>query len=364
MVLDHLSLLNFKNIEQAEIDFSTSLNCFVGANGSGKTNVLDSIHYLSLTRSASSMSDLQCVRQGDTNFFIVKGSYTYPDERSEQISVSYRRQGGKKVIRNGKQYDRLMDHIGLVPVVMIAPSDNYLISESGDERRKFLNTHLSQADPHYMAALARYNLLLAERNRLLKNPQGFDEILDILNTQMADVAAVIHSKRRDFVLRIAPVVSCYYRAISGDRETVNVRYRSALSDEPLLDILRRNAQRDYALGYTSSGIHRDELELTILDMPIRRYGSQGQQKSMLIALRLAEAKVMESDSSDKAILLLDDIFDKLDMERVENLIELVSSEDFGQIFITDSNKVRLEGIVARFAADYKLFTLEKGEIRQ
>ncbi|MEF9950581.1 MAG: DNA replication and repair protein RecF, partial [Mucinivorans sp.] len=362
MVLEHLSLLNFKNIAQGELDFSNSLNCFVGPNGSGKTNILDAIHYLSLTRSAVGVSDLQCVKHEGENFFIVKGNYITPQGRAEQISVSYRRSSGKKVMRGGKEYDRLMNHIGLIPVVMISPCDTYLISEAADERRRFLNTHLSQTDAEYMATLSRYNSLLIERNRLLKNPIGFDDVLVILNEQMADLATVIYHKRAAFVEQLAPIVAEYYCAISGDTETAGVAYRSALSSESMIDILHRTMERDYVLGYTSFGVHRDELDLFIGDYPIRRYGSQGQQKSMLIAMRLAQAKMVERTNAQKVILLLDDIFDKLDSSRVRNLIQLVSSEDFGQIFITDSNKVRLESIVECFSSDYKLFTVSQGEI--
>lgn len=364
MVLNHLSLLSFKNIAQAEIDFSSSLNCFVGDNGSGKTNVLDAIHYLSITRSALGMSDAQCVRHGDS-FFMAKGTYAAPVDRTEQISVSYRRQTGKKVMRSGKEYDRLMNHIGLIPLVMISPADTYLISESGEERRKFLNTHLSQIDAEYMAALSHYNTLLAERNKLLKNPLGFDEVLCIINEQMAKAGTEIYEKRAAFVERLAPVVAEYYRTISQDTESVDITYRSALVDCSMLELLERNTERDYMLGFTSSGIHRDDMELTIAGYPIRRYGSQGQQKSMLVALRLAQAKILEQiNPENNAIMLLDDVFDKLDMQRVENLIALVSGEHFGQIFITDSNKVRLEAIVERFASDYKLFTVKEGEINQ
>ncbi|MEG0162296.1 MAG: DNA replication and repair protein RecF, partial [Mucinivorans sp.] len=238
------------------------------------------------------------------------------------------------------------------------------ISESGEERRKFLNTHLSQIDPQYMAALARYNSLLSERNRLLKSPMGFEEVLEILNIQLSEVGTTIYEKRAHFVDQLAPIVADYYRFISGDNETVHMSYRSALASESMADILHRTTERDYALGFTSSGIHRDDLELTIASYPIRRYGSQGQQKSMLIAMRLAEAKLVEGNNDHKVILLLDDIFDKLDTSRVENLIELVSHENFGQIFITDSNKVRLETIIERFSIDYKVFTILHGDIIQ
>lgn len=363
MYLEHLSLLNFKNITTAELDFSASLNCFVGSNGAGKTNILDAVHYLSLTRSSLGMSDAQCVEHGE-NFFMIKGHYRLPDQRSEQISVSYKRSSGKKVMRSGKEYDRLMNHIGLIPVVMVSPSDTALISESGEERRRFFNTHLSQIDNIYMESLARYNSLLAQRNKLLKSPSGYDEILDILSEQLSDVGAVIYDKRADFTARLSPLVSKYYSQISSDSETVRIEYRSSLAEKPLRELLTENLSKDYALGFTSVGIHRDELLLSIKDYPIRRYGSQGQQKSLLVALRLAEAKIVQQHSGKNAILLLDDVFDKLDIERVGNLIGLVSGEDFGQIFITDSNKVRLEGILGQFASEYRLFCVDGGEVER
>lgn len=362
MYLDHLSLLNFKNIEAAELDFSASLNCFVGSNGAGKTNILDAIHILSLTRSSMAMSDNQCVTH-DESFFMIKGHYLLPDDRSELISVSYKRNGGKKVMRSAKQYERLMDHIGLLPVVMVAPSDTSLISDSGDERRRFYNTHLSQTDSQYMSCLSRYNALLAERNKLLKSSSAFQDVIDIISEQLSDLATTIYNKRKEFTEQIAPIIARYYALISSDSEQVKVEYRSSLAQGvSLYDLLQQNLVRDYALGFTSVGIHRDDVAFSISDYPVRRYGSQGQQKSLLIALRLAQAKIMHEQSGRSAILLLDDVFDKLDMSRVENLIQLVAGEDFGQIFITDSNKVRLEAIVERFASDYRLYSVSNGTI--
>ena len=360
MTLSHLSLTQFKNIEEAELDFSPVLNCLVGPNGSGKTNVLDAIHYLSITRSAVGLSDAQCVRHGD-DFFVVKGTYAAA-ERAEQISVSYKRAAGKKLMRGGKEYERLVDHIGLIPVVVVAPGDTHLISESGDERRRFLNTHLSQVDGDYLVRLGRYNGLLAERNRLLKNPSGFDEVISILGEQLSAEGEAIHTKRAAFVAEWAPVVAEYYAVVSGDAERVEASYRSALSERPMAELLEAALQKDYILGHTSAGVHRDELELTIGGRPIRRYGSQGQQKSMLIALRLAQAKAVERATGRKAILLLDDVFDKLDAERVERLIRLVSGEAFGQIFVTDSSTVRLEEVAGSLTTDFSLFDVVQGKI--
>lgn len=362
MVLKELSIINFKNLDTGDILFSRSLNCFVGQNGSGKTNILDAIYYLSLTKSAFGVSDMQCTRHGE-DFLILKGSYQIDTERNETITCSYKRAAGKKVKRGAKEYERLSEHIGLFPVILVAPQDTALIAEAGDERRRFLNAFLSQIDSEYLMFLMRYNSLLSERNKLLKNSTGFDEMLDIFNFQLSQVGTKIYERRREFVARLAPIVASYYKAISGDKEQVTIEYISQLNQKSLGELLRENLQRDMAIGHTSTGIHRDDLQLTIGGYPIRRYGSQGQQKSLIIALRLSQAKIIEEHCGRKALLLLDDVFDKLDMERVENLIELVAGENFGQIFITDSNKVRLEGIVEKFAADYKLFTIDKGAIK-
>lgn len=361
MILEELSILNFKNLEQGEIQFSPSLNCFVGQNGSGKTNILDAIYYLSLTKSAMSLSDMQCVRHGE-DFFIIKGNYQTNEQRTESITCSYKRSAGKKVHRGAKEYERLSEHIGLFPSILVAPQDTALIADSGDERRRFLNSFLSQIDSQYLTGMMRYNSLLSERNKILKNPSGYNDFLDILSDQLAEVGTAIYERRAEFVTRLAPIVATYYRAISGDAEQVQVRYVSRLQEQPMASLLKSNLERDMVMGHTTVGIHRDEIELTIEDYPIRRYGSQGQQKSLLVALRLSQAKLVAEHCGSQAILLLDDVFDKLDMGRVENLIGLVAGEHFGQIFITDSNKVRLEGILAHFSTNYRLFTVNAGTI--
>lgn len=361
MVLTALSTLNFKNLSDDEIQFSPSLNCFVGANGAGKTNVLDAVYYLSLTKSAFGLSDMQCVRH-DQDFFIIKGTYNIAGDKIDTITCSYKRSAGKKVKRGAKDYDRMSEHIGLFPAILVCPQDVALIAESGDERRRFLNAFLSQTNPEYLLQIMRYNEVLAQRNRALKTQGSFGDMIDIFSEQLSQTGSIIYKHRAEFVARLAPLVAAYYKAISGDSEQVLVEYVSKLAGKPLADLLAENLQRDMAIGHTTVGIHRDELQLSIGGYPIRRYGSQGQQKSLLVALRLAQAKIVAQHCGRNAIMLLDDVFDKLDMARVENLIELVAGENFGQIFITDSNKVRLQGIVERFAADFKLFEVKDGVV--
>lgn len=363
MFLEKIAVLNFKNIEQCDLAFSANINCMLGNNGTGKTNLLDAIYFMSIGKSSLNLTDGQCVRH-DADFFMLDGHYTIGDERRENIVCTFRRSGGtgKMIKRNGKEYERMSEHIGLLPVVIVSPQDTALIHESADERRRFLNSFLSQIDRSYLAALVKYNHLLAERNKLLKNMGGFSDVLAILDMQMADVAAVIYEKRVAFVERLSPIVSKYYRAISDDREDVEIRYKSDLHTGSLTELLKASAEKDRIMGHTTVGIHRDDLQMSILDYPIRKYGSQGQQKCILIAMKLAQFDVIKELTGTRPIMLLDDVFDKLDFMRVERLIELVSGDHFGQIFLTDSNKIRIENIVTKITTEHKLFHVEGGVI--
>ena len=359
MYLEKLSVLNFKNIEQCELPLSPKLNCFVGDNGTGKTNLLDALYFLSMSKSALNLSDGQCVRH-DADFFMLDGDYVMQPDRREAVVCSFKRGSGKTLKRNGKEYERISEHIGLLPVVLVSPSDTALINESGDERRRFMNLFLSQIDRGYLSAMQKYNQLLAERNRILKNSAGFEGIIEVIDMQLCECAEGVHGKRADFVERLAPVAARYYRDISGDTEQVEVTYRSELSARPMPELLKAAAERDRILGHTTCGVHRDDLAMTISGYPIRKYGSQGQQKSMLIALKLAQFDIIREQCGVKPIMLLDDVFDKLDLRRVEHLISLVAGEDFGQILITDSNKIRMEGILEKLTADYRLFDVAGG----
>lgn len=365
MYLKKINLINFKNIEAADIEFSSNVNCFTGENGAGKTNVLDAIHFLSLCKSSGGMSDSGCVRHGE-GFFMAEGEYEISNDTIEQITCSYSSSAGKVIKRNGKEYSRLSAHIGLLPLVMVCPADTSLINDASEERRRFLNSFISQIDNDYLNNLLKYNGVLSQRNKLLKELHSTSqyEILDILDMQLAEVASNIYKKRCDYIDTLAPIVSDYYREISDDREPVSMSYRSALKDASLEQLLFNARDKDRIMGHTTVGIHRDNLDFKIADYPIRKYGSQGQQKSFLIALKLAQFDVIASKRHIRPTLLLDDIFDKLDLGRVERLIKLVSDDRFGQIFITDANKVRVDTILTELKQQHSLFKVTEGVIEK
>ena len=328
MFLKKISLLNFKNIEQAELALCRGVNCLVGDNGAGKTNVIDAVYYLSMCKSSLPMTDGQSIRHG-ADFFLAEGQYLTDGGKSENIVCSFSRKGGKVLKRNGKEYERLSDHVGLVPAVIVSPADSALISDAADERRRYLNAFISQLDRSYLAAVMRYNAVLAERNRLLKNMPD-ETMLQIYDMQLVEQGERIHARRREFAERLQPVAAEYYRILSGDREQVGLHYKSELNDRPFGEILLAARQKDLVNEFTTSGIHRDDLVLRIGGYPLRKYGSQGQQKSFLIALKLAQYTIVAQEKGEKPILLLDDLFDKLDAGRVEQLIRLVSEDSFGQ----------------------------------
>ncbi len=363
MYLHTLSLIDFKNIEQERLELSPDINCLVGDNGAGKTNVMDAVYYLSMCKSAFGMTDGQSVRHGE-EFFMLEGSYTSDSGRSEHIVCSFARRGGKCVKRAGKEYDRLSDHVGLIPAVIVSPADSALISDAAEERRRYLNAFLSQLDRQYLTAVMRYNSILGERNRLLKQPPSSSqgELLDILDQQLVIYGQTIYDKRAALIERMRPVAAEYYRALSEDREQVEIEYRSELGRTPFEELLLAGRQRDMVNQYTGSGVHRDDMILRIGGYPLRKYGSQGQQKSFLVALKLAQYRIVAEHKGERPILLLDDLFDKLDARRVEQLIKLVSGSEFGQIFITDCNKMRLQNILDAAAESYRLFCVADGHI--
>ncbi len=358
MVLEKLEIINFKNIHSAEFSFASGINSFVGANGSGKTNLLDAIYFLSITKSAQGLTDSQAVNH-DADFFMLQGQYG-AENRHESVVCSFKKRAGKTLKRNGKEYGRMSEHIGLIPVIFSSPSDTTLINEASDQRRRFLNASLSQIDSNYLMLLVRYNHFLAERNKLLKMGRSSGELLEVIDMQMVDIAHKIHSIRREFIEELAPIAQQLYAAISGGREEVMVAYKSALDNGDYATLLQESLQRDQILGHTSVGIHRDDMPLEMEGLPIRKFGSQGQQKSMLLSLKLSLAQIIYKRKQIRPLLLLDDVFDKLDMQRVENLLAEVSRPHFGQIFITDSNKVRLEGIVSSLEGSSQLYTVDNG----
>jgi DNA replication and repair protein RecF len=364
MFLRRLSIINFKNLEQAELEFSAGIVCFVGDNGAGKTNLVDAIHYLAMCKSAFVMTDNQSVRH-DEDFFVLDGEFADDGGKKECVVCSFKGGSGKVVKRNGKQYDKLSSHIGLVPVVIISPADSLLITDAADERRRYLNSFLSQTDKSYLASLIRYNHLLGERNKLLKQDgsgSSWGELLDILDMQMAEAGEVIHATRAALIERLAPIVAEFYARLSDDREQVELTYRSELNDTAFADLLAHSREKDMINRFTTCGIHRDDMKMRIGGYPLRKYGSQGQQKSFLIALKLAQFTLVSELLGKKPILLLDDLFDKLDAGRVESLLKMVAGDDFGQIFITDCNKVRLEEILARGDIEYSLYNVNDGKL--
>lgn len=359
-ILEKILISDFRNIEFQEIKFSPNVNCITGNNGEGKTNLLDAIYYLSMTKSAFSSMDKFNFRYG-TEGFALSGSYRMQNGLESRFAVKVDASGEKKVSRDDKVYDKISKHIGVLPVVMVSPSDISLVSESGEERRKFVNAVLSQMDYIYLSSLQQYTRLLNQRNRMLKDFDCDRGLLEVIDMRMSALADPIYLARKAFVEKLQPVVADFYREISGGREEVTITYKSDLEKGSLESLLAESYQKDMALKYTSTGIQRDDFIFEMNGYPIRKCGSQGQQKSFLVALKFAQYEVMKQSYGFAPMLLLDDVFDKLDMNRISNLISMVASSDFGQIFITDSNKVRLGGIVDRFTEDRTYFETVKGE---
>ncbi len=358
MRLDSISIINFKNVADEQLSLGPGINCFVGDNGAGKTNILDAVHYLAMARSIQTLSDSQCVRHGEDGY-LIDGRFRYDDERMEQVVCAYTRRGGKTLKRNGKEYERLSEHLGAFPIVVVSPSDSALISDSAEERRRYLNKFLSQIDRGYMSALMRYNGALQERNKLLKS-SPVEEMLLIYDAMLAQSADVVFARRASLIEEIRPLVERYYAELSEERETIGMEYRSELSNAPLTELLLAARQRDIVNEHTTVGIHRDDMLLSMGDYPLRKYGSEGQQKSFLVALKLAEYTLLAKHAGQKPILLLDDLFDKLDMRRVAQLLRIVGGEMFGQIFITDCNKHRLQGTLDEAGVDYRLYNVNQG----
>ncbi len=362
MILSNISILNYKNIADAELVFSPNINCFIGDNGEGKTNLLDAVYFLSFTHSMFSNIDSQMMRHG-SDFFMLKGSYLHDDgETSEEVYAGMKRGVKKQFKRNNKAYKRLSEHIGLVPLIIVSPDDVMLVGGGSEERRKLLDIVISQYDNTYIDYLVRYNKALQQRNALLKMDEEPDKTLLMLwEEEMAVNGEEVYKRRNDFVERFIPVFNDIYTRISGEKEEVSLKYISHCQRGRLLDVIQRDRLRDRAVGYSLHGIHRDDLEMLIGGYPMRREGSQGQTKTYVIALKLAQFGFLRStESRTTPLLLLDDIFDKLDSQRVENIINIVSSDDFGQIFITDTNRDHLDRILASSQSDYKIFKVKDG----
>ena len=348
--LSRIVVQDFRNISLGEINFSPNINCISGNNGEGKTNLMDAIWYLSMCKSAFTSSDKFNFRYG-TDSFSLSGTYLMDSGTTSVFSMKVTASGEKKLRRDDKPYPRISEHIGELPIVMVSPSDTVLVSDSGEERRRFLNAVLSQLDRSYLSDIQQYNRLLLQRNRLLKEENQDWSLIEVFGLRMAPLAERIHEKRKAFTESLSPVVSKYYSMISGQKEEISISYDSDLSKGSYADVLLAHKDRDCAFHYTTAGIHRDDLEFSMNGYPIRRYGSQGQQKSFLVALKFAQYEIMKQGYGFPPMLLLDDVFDKLDLGRISNLLEMVAGEEFGQIFITDSNKVRLRSIVDGITSD-------------
>lgn len=420
MYLRKLKVINFKNIREATLQFSPKINCILGNNGGGKTNLLDAIYYLSMTKSFFNIPENYAVTFGEQSMGLI-GDYML-QEKSERIHLAIKlpdaagasqqspqasQQGidenqpgssqpgsnqhgtiasqlsttasqparnEKQLWRNEKRIAKFSSHIGLLPIVMVSPQDAILVNGSGEERRRFLNFILSQTDPLYLSNIQNYNALLAQRNKLLKlcagtgarsaATRGWDELIQTITLQMESPAAYVHAKRQELAESLSQYTAQYYKELSGNREAVTMRYQSDLNSSTPKEIFQRSQQQDLRFGYTTAGPHRDDMLFFIEGFPIKKVGSQGQQKSFLIALKLAQFQIIKQISGKLPILLLDDLFDKLDMTRVEYLLSLVAGETFGQIFITDSNKVRINQILARVDSTAKSFEVHGGIYRE
>lgn len=366
MILKQLNIVNWKNIRDAELVFSDKFNCFVGLNGQGKTNVLDAIYLLSFTKSAFSVIDSQNITHGE-EMALIQGRY----EEDIKVSCGLKR-GIKKQFRLGdKEYKRMLDHIGLIPLVLISPEDSALIGEGSDERRRFMDVVIGQQDKMYLQTLAQYNGLLKQRNALLKqladNAQEDTSLLEVFEAQMVPLAEDIYAARCRFIEAFVPHFQSIYETISGGQERVSLRYVSQLQDRELEEALVRTRSRDLILGWTSQGVHKDDIEMTLDGYPLKRVGSQGQQKTYVMAMKLAQATYLiegarATGHEQTPILLLDDIFDKLDAERVERILSLVRSERFGQIFVTDTNRQYVSRLIKDEEDTARIFLVENGVI--
>ncbi len=367
MILSRLNLTNFKNYASAELEFSEKINCFVGDNGSGKTNLLDAIYYLSFCKSAFNLHDTQNIRF-EASFFALHGHYLLGEVGEDQISCIQQKNHRKQFKRNKKDYERLAEHIGLLPLVLISPYDSDLVNDGSEIRRKFVDGVISQFDKIYLEDLLSYSKALEQRNRLLKqfSKQGdFDKnLLEIWDEQLVKYGTLLYEKRKLFFEEYMPIFQYYYQWISGENEQVELRYESQLHHASHTELLGKSLEKDRILEYTTTGIHKDDLEFFIEGFPLKKFGSQGQQKSFLVALKLGQFDFTRNKKGFKPLLLLDDIFDKLDDKRVENLIQLTDNGNFGQVFITDTQRQRIEKIFLKIRIEHKIFEVNQGVVKE
>jgi len=365
MWLKHLSLLNFKNYTESSVEFIPETNAFAGNNGAGKTNLLDAIHYLSLCKSYFNPIDSQHIKKGE-EFFMIQGDFE-KDELPTTISCSLKKNQKKQFKRNKKDYQRLADHIGQFPLVMISPNDHSIITDGSEERRKFIDNVISQTDNHYLDTLIAYNRILLQRNALLKKAKAEYSLdlglLEILDLQLVDIGEKIFERRKIFMREFHPEFVRYYTYLCDESEEVALVYESPLQEASFTDLLKMHLDKDRILERTTQGIHKDDLLFTIHGgMPLKKFGSQGQQKSFLIALKLAQYAFLKKNKGQNPILLLDDIFDKLDAQRTTKLMKLVADDQFGQLFITDTDGIRLQKIFEEIAHPIRIFDIQGGMI--
>jgi DNA replication and repair protein RecF len=364
MIIERISILNFKNIEEADLSFSPKMNYFFGNNGMGKTNLLDALFYLSFTKNHTNLLDFQLIKH-EEEFCVLQGYYQDNDTENE-VYCGIKHKQRKVFKRNKKEYERLSEHIGLIPMVMISPADIELIQGGSVERRKFVDMIISQYDKTYLRFLIHYNKVLQQRNALLKEraiPTD-DSLFDVLDEQLVSDGEIIHQKRKEFISDFCPIFQKYHRSISNECESVDLQYDSHLNTLPFSHALKEKLHTDKILGYTSIGIHKDDFLFLLGDHLIRKIGSQGQNKTYLIALKLAQFQFLLQKNTSVPILLLDDVFDKLDANRVERIIRLVTKDEFGQIFVTDTNRKYLDEILSGMKHDYKLFQVEEGKFKK
>ncbi len=365
MFLKKLSVLNFKNYEEAQLELSEKINCFLGNNGEGKTNLLDAIYYLSFCKSYFNPIDSQNIKHEEP-FFVVEGYYQNND-KEEVIYCGLKRNQKKQFKRNKKNYEKLADHIGSIPLVIITPLDILLIIDGSDTRRKFVDGIISQYDRSYLTNLLAYNKALNHRNLLLKSfwlNRNFDqEALDVWDEQLVQYGDLIYESRKKFIEDFTPIFQKYYTQISKDQEKVELEYRSQLNDGSFNDLLKENIAKDRGNHYSNVGIHKDDLTFNLGGLQLKKFGSQGQQKTYLLALKLAQAELIQNISKEKVTVLLDDIYDKLDGQRMSQLMGIVGGGDFGQVFITDTNLERIPNLLAKENINFKSFTIEQGVVK-
>ena len=360
MILKRIDILNYKNIPEAGLEFSEGVNCLLGMNGMGKSNLLDAIHMLCMARPMTSVPDSSLIRHGE-DMLLVKGGFLSDSGAEDLISCGISKGKRKSLKRNGKEYSKLSEHIGRYPVVTVTPDDSRIVNGGGEERRKLMDMVISQARPDYLGALIRYNRGLDSRNKMLRAGVKDALLYESIETAMAESAAIIHATRSEWVAAMAPIVEETYSRLSGHSEHTEICYRSQLNESDLHHVIDSRRAKDHMLGFTSGGTHRDDLEASLNGYPLKALGSQGQLKTFSVALRLAIFSYLKKEKGVTPLLLLDDIFDKLDSRRVANIMNEVSSQaDFGQIFITDTNRKHLDDILSEISGERTLISVENG----